>query len=44
MILAIPLGMLLVYFYKDGGFDNIIWCFKELAGDFNRLRRIDRSK
>lgn len=42
MIIAIPIGMILVFFYKDGGFDNIIWCFKELAKDFNNMRRIER--
>lgn len=42
MIIAIPVGMLLVYFYKDGGFDTPIWCFKELAKDFNNMRRIER--
>lgn len=42
MIIAIPVGMLLVYFYKDGGFDTLIWCFKELAKDFNNMRRIER--
>lgn len=42
MIIAIPLGMLLVFFYKDGWFDDIIWCFKELIGDFNKKRKIER--
>lgn len=42
MIIAIPLGMLLVFFYKDGWFDDIIWCFKELISDFNKKRKIER--
>ena len=40
MILAIPAGMLLINFYQAGAFDSIIWCFREIAKDFNSFRRI----
>ncbi len=40
MIIAIPVGMILVFYYKDGGFDNVIWCFKALVRDFNQRRRL----
>ena len=40
MIIAIPAGMLLINFYQAGAFDSIIWCFKEIAKDFNNFRRI----
>ncbi len=40
MIVAIPLGMLLINFYKAGAFDTMIWCIKEIAKDFNAFRRL----
>lgn len=43
MIIAIPIGMILINLVKAGAFDNIIWCFKELAKDFNKFRKIERD-
>ena len=40
MIIAIPIGMLLINFYKAGAFDTVIWCLKEIVSDFNEFRRI----
>jgi sporulation integral membrane protein YtvI len=40
MIIAIPVGMILINLYRSGAFDNIIWCIKELVNDFNRFRKI----
>ena len=42
MIIAIPVGMLLINFYQAGAFDSILWCFKEIAKDFNDFRRITK--
>ncbi len=42
MIVAIPLGMLLIHIYQAGAFDTILWCFREIAKDFNEFRKIDR--
>lgn len=42
MIIAIPVGMLLINFYQAGAFDSIIWCFKEIAHDFNDFRNINK--
>lgn len=42
MIIAIPIGMLLINLYKAGAFDTIVWCFKEIANDFNEFRKINR--
>ncbi len=44
MIIAIPLGMLLINFYKAGAFDRVIWCFREIAKDFNEFRKIDQTE
>ena len=44
MVIAIPIGMLFIYFYKAGAFDGILWCFREIAEDFNRFRKIDHMK
>ncbi len=44
MVIAIPIGMLFIYFYKAGAFDGILWCFREIAEDFNRFRKIDHKK
>ncbi len=43
MIVAIPVGMLLINLGKAGAFDNLIWCVKEVVSDFNKLRKIDRE-
>ncbi len=40
MIVAIPLGMLLINLTKAGAFDTQIWCIRELVKDFNRFRDI----
>ena len=44
MIIAIPLGMLLINFYKAGAFDRVIWCFQEIARDFNEFRKISQTE
>ena len=40
MIIAIPAGMILYHLYLAGAFDTVIWCFKEIAKDFNEFRKI----
>ncbi|MBO5372123.1 MAG: sporulation integral membrane protein YtvI [Lachnospiraceae bacterium] len=40
MIIAIPVGMLLINSYKAGAFDTIIWCIKEIIKDFNTFRKV----
>lgn len=40
MIVAIPIGMVLINLTKAGAFDTQIWCVKELVKDFNRFRNI----
>lgn len=40
MIVAIPIGMLLINLTKAGAFDTQIWCIRELVKDFNRFRDI----
>ena len=42
MILAIPIGMILIQLYKLGAFDTAIWCVKEVVNDFNEFRRISK--
>lgn len=42
MILAIPVGMILIELYTLGAFDTAIWCVKEIVKDFNEFRRIER--
>lgn len=42
MIIAIPLGMILIQLYTLGAFDTAIWCVKEIAKDFNDFRRIEK--
>lgn len=44
MIIAIPVGMILINLYKAGAFDNLIWCMKEVVSDFNKLRKINKDK
>ena len=41
MIIAIPVGMLLISFYKAGAFRTVTWCFQEIARDFNEFRKIE---
>lgn len=40
MIIAIPIGMLLINLAKAGAFDTQVWCVKELVRDFNHFRHI----
>lgn len=40
MVLAIPIGMILINLYEAGAFHTFLWCVKELVDDFNRFRRI----
>ena len=42
MILAIPIGMILIQLYTLGAFDTAIWCVKEIVKDFNEFRRIEK--
>ncbi len=39
MIIAVPVGMILINLYKAGIFDNQIRCIKELVEDVNRFRK-----
>ena len=43
MILAIPIGMILINLYEAGAFDTVVWCVKEVINDFNGFRRIDQN-
>lgn len=43
MILAIPIGMILINLYEAGAFDTLVWCVKEVINDFNNFRRIDQN-
>lgn len=42
MIIAIPIGMILIQLYQLGAFDTAIWCVKEIIKDFNEFRRIEK--
>jgi len=42
MIIAIPIGMILIQLYTLGAFDTAIWCVKEIIKDFNEFRRIEK--
>lgn len=39
MIIAIPMGMLLINFYKAGAFDTTLWSIRELVKDFEKFRK-----
>lgn len=43
MIVAIPVGMILINLYEVGTFDTLIWCVKEVAKDFNNFRKIRKE-
>ena len=43
MIIAIPIGMILIQLYTLGAFDTAIWCVKEIVKDFNEFRRIEKE-
>jgi len=40
MIIAIPVGMILINLYKAGAFDTLVWCVKEVVNDFNEFRKV----
>ena len=40
MIVAIPIGMILLNLYEVGAFDTLTWCVREVVTDFNRFRRV----
>ena len=40
MIVAVPVGMILINLYKAGVFDNQIRCVKELVHDINQFRKL----
>ena len=42
MIVAIPVGMILINLYEVGTFDTLIWCVKEVVTDFNTFRKITK--
>ena len=44
MILAIPVGMILINLYEAGAFDTLVWCVREVVNDFNEFRRVDTGK
>lgn len=44
MIIAIPVGMILIRLYIVGAFDTVIWCLKEIVRDFNEFRKIERNR
>ncbi|MCI5872349.1 MAG: sporulation integral membrane protein YtvI [Roseburia sp.] len=43
MIVAIPVGMILINLYEVGAFDTLIWCVKEVVTDFNNFRKINKD-
>lgn len=43
MLLAIPIGMMLINMAKEGSFDKQILCIKILVNDFNSFRKIKES-
>lgn len=40
MIVAVPVGMILINLYEAGVFDHQIRCLKELVHDFNEFRKL----
>lgn len=44
MIVAVPIGMILINLYKSGVFDNQIYCVKELVHDINEFRKFDKTE
>lgn len=40
MIIAVPVGMILINLYKAGIFDNQIHCIRELVADINKFRKL----
>ena len=39
MIIAVPVGMILINLYQSGVFDNQIRCIQELVNDINEFRK-----
>lgn len=39
MIIAVPVGMILLNLYREGVFDNQMNCIRELVNDFNNFRK-----
>ena len=44
MILAIPVGMILINLYEAGAFDTLVWCVREVVNDFNNFRKVGGEK
>lgn len=44
MIVAIPIGMILINLYKAGAFDNLKWCFTEIVHDFTEFIKIEKNQ
>lgn len=44
MIVAIPVGMILINLYEVGAFDTLIWCWKEIVTDFNNFRKVRKDE
>lgn len=44
MVIAIPVGMILINLYEVGAFDTLVWCVKEVVTDFNDFRRIEKKE
>ena len=44
MIVAVPIGMILINLYKAGVFDNQMRCVKELVHDINEFRKLDKKE
>jgi sporulation integral membrane protein YtvI len=40
MIIAVPVGMILINLYQTGVFDNQIRCVRELVADINKFRKL----
>ena len=40
MIIAVPIGMIVINLYRAGIFDTQIRCIKELVHDFNEFRKL----
>lgn len=40
MIIAVPVGMILINLYQSGVFDNQIRCIRELVADINKFRKL----
>jgi len=43
LILSIPIGMIVINFYKAGGFSNFVYSIKLLIKDIGRIRKFDKE-